>query len=252
MLKFPKVHADCTMTLSSIRYSLVIPCFNEAASLTVLVDKCLMVLEALKDSEIILVNNGSTDDSMKILAAAGLPTDRLRVVEIKVNQGYGNGILTGLRKARGCFAGWTHADLQTDPLDFCRAIALLIDKEGPVLVKGNRKRRPFGDRMFTLGMSAFETLLLRTPLRDINAQPTIFDTASMRTWIEAAPVDFSIDLYVYYKAKQLDAEIIRFPVVFSDREHGQSHWNVNWKSKWKFIRRTVSFSWGLARTLDNR
>lgn len=240
------------MSEDTVRYSLVIPCFNEAAGLPDLVKKCRLVLDALKHSEILLVNNGSTDDSSEVFATLGLPTQRLKVVDVRENQGYGHGILSGLREARGQWVGWTHADLQTDPMDFCRAIDLVERHSGPVFVKGNRIRRPLGDLVFTAGMSVFETLLLRTTLRDINAQPTVFDADSMRTWIDDAPLDFSLDLYAYYKAKKLGAEVIRFPVVFAERQHGQSHWNVDWSSKWKFIKRTITFSWALAQSIDNK
>jgi len=41
----------------------------------------------------------------------------------------------------------------------------------------------------------------------------------------------------------------RFPVLFGERAHGVSHWNVNWAAKRKFIRRTVEFSLQLRKTL---
>jgi hypothetical protein len=95
--------------------------------------------------------------------------------------------------------------------------------------------------VFTLGMSVFETMLLRTPLNDINAQPTMFSRRFFESWVEP-PHDFSLDLYAYYTARKAGLEIRRFPVRFGDRAHGVSHWNVNWKAKWKFIRRTVDYS----------
>ena len=217
-----------------------------------LVGKCWSVLDKLANAEIILVNNGSTDNSRTILTERGLPKGNLKIVDLDLNRGYGHGILTGLREAKGDVIGWTHADLQTDPLDFCKGIEMLTNNDGPFLVKGNRTGRPLSDQLFTLGMSVLETLLLKTTLRDINAQPTIFDKKSMWTWIDDAPSDFSLDLYAYYKMKELNCDVIRFPVVFAKRTHGHSHWNVDWKSKWKFIRRTLSFSWRLSRSLDKQ
>jgi hypothetical protein len=51
-------------------------------------------------------------------------------------------------------------------------------------------------------------------------------------------------------ARQQGLPVYRFPVEFSDRAHGISHWNVNWAAKIKFIRRTIDFSFELKRRLS--
>ena len=56
------------------------------------------------------------------------------------------------------------------------------------------------------------------------------------------PKDFSLDLYALLLAKQNKMKVIRFPVMFEKRHAGVSSWNVDWKSKVKFIKRTISFS----------
>ena len=53
---------------------------------------------------------------------------------------------------------------------------------------------------FTFGMSVFESVLLRRPLRDINAQPTLFPRSLYETWT-TPPEDFALDLYAYVSAK---------------------------------------------------
>jgi hypothetical protein len=44
---------------------------------------------------------------------------------LKVNQGYGFGILSGLKECTGEFLGWTHADMQTDPKDLLKAFNII-------------------------------------------------------------------------------------------------------------------------------
>ena len=97
-------------------------------------------------------------------------------------------------------------------------------------------------------MSLFETLLLRTLMWDINAQPTIFHRSFFQTWLQP-PKDFSLDLYAYFLAKNSNMEVKRFPVKFSKRLHGVSNWNMNLAGKYKFIKRTLSYSFMLKRTL---
>ncbi|HZO44196.1 MAG TPA: glycosyltransferase family 2 protein [Methylomirabilota bacterium] len=220
--------------------SLVIPCYDEAHTLPRLVQRIEESFD--KDTEVVLVDNGSTDETPAIMASlAGHPI--IRSVRVEVNQGYGYGILAGLRAARGRFLGWTHGDLQADPADAMKALELIRARRDQLLyVKGRRYGRPFQDVVFTVGMSVFETLLLRMPLWDINAQPNVFSRQFYEAVASDAPHDFSLDLYFYHAARRRRLPILRFPVRFGQRLHGVSHWNVDWAAKKRFIMRTIEFS----------
>ena len=229
--------------------SLVIPCYNEAANLPLLLERCGGLTRGA-DAEVILVDNGSTDDTPAVLQALLPEYPACRVVRVEENRGYGGGILAGLATAGGGILGWTHADMQTDPQDALRGLDLFRKHGRGIFVKGRRLRRPLTDAVFTAGMSVFETLLLSRPMRDINAQPTMFPRSFFATW-EAPPEDFSLDLYAYGQAHAAGLRIRPFPVRFERRAHGVSHWNVNWRAKWKLIRRTAAFSLELKRSLKS-
>ncbi len=224
-----------------MKLSVVVPCYNEAKNLPHLISRIRECLTR-PDCEFILVDNGSTDSSPEILAALA-PDGSLRSVRVATNQGYGYGILAGLRAARGRYVGWTHADLQTDPADALRALDCIERLGCPrgLYVKGKRHGRPLADVAFTVGMSIFESVYLRAGLWDINAQPNILSRELYEAWKDP-PHDFSLDLFAYYQAARLGAQLERIPVRFGKRLHGSSHWNVNWRSKWRFIKRTLEFS----------
>jgi glycosyltransferase involved in cell wall biosynthesis len=230
-----------------MKFSLVIPCYNEAANLPLLLERCAE-LARRAGVEVILVDNGSTDHSADVLATLLPRYPGCRSVRVARNQGYGFGILSGLRAAQGEILGWTHADMQTDPQDALAGLEIFERHGKGLFVKGRRYGRPLGDVVFTVGMSAFETALLARPLWDINAQPTMFSRDFFDTWREA-PYDFSLDLFAYYMARRQGMAVHRFPVIFGARAHGVSHWNVNWAAKKKFIRRTVDFSLKLRKSL---
>src|SRR5688572_6867272 len=99
------------------RFSIVLPCYNEAETLPSLFARFQAVLGDRDDLEVIFVNNGSKDDSAAVLEKEAILAGRkfARIVTVPVNQGYGYGILAGLRAAGGDFIGWTHADSQYDP-----------------------------------------------------------------------------------------------------------------------------------------
>ena len=226
--------------------SIVIPCFNESLNLPLLVSKCLP-LSSKPDVEVIFVDNGSTDDSQDVLTTLLDEHPNFRCVHVETNIGYGNGILRGLEAARGEILSWTHADLQCDPMDLQTGYDLFANDGKDLFVKGARYGRSPADTFFTFAMGIFESVLLRAKLWDINAQPTMFTRDFYNSFVDHAPLDFSLDLYVYHKARQAGIPVKKFPVYFGERAFGVSHWNIDWKSKWKFIRRTISFSFDLRR-----
>lgn len=223
-----------------MKFSLVIPCYNEASNLPSLLNGCKKLLDR-SDIEIILVDNGSTDNTPDVLKHLLSSYRGCRSIRVDINRGYGFGILSGLKAAKGEILGWTHADLQAHPQDSLIGLNKFEKYGLNIFVKGQRYGRPLKDVAFTIGMSIFETVLLKKLMWDINAQPTMFSRQFFQTWIEP-PNDFSLDLFAYYKAKEKNIKVYRFPVRFDERVYGVSHWNVNWASKIKFIRRTVSFS----------
>ena len=224
----------------NMRFSLIIPCYNEAKNLPALIES-LKVFESHEDIEIIFVNNGSQDNTPQVFHSRKNNNINMRMVQVQKNVGYGNGILRGLKEAKGEILGWTHADMQTDPKDALKGLMFFDHHKQKIFVKGNRFGRSFFDNIFTFGMSIFETIILKSKMNDINAQPTMFPRELLDSWA-SAPDDFSLDLFAYYQAKKQGYKIIRFPVRFDKRAFGQSKWNINWISKWNFICRTLKYS----------
>ena len=102
--------------------SLVIPCFNEAGNAEQLVARAKAATQAASNLEVIFVDNGSSDETFRKIEPLVLGHQRLSLLRVDKNIGYGHGIKFGLLHAKGEVAGWTHADLQTDPFDAVRAM----------------------------------------------------------------------------------------------------------------------------------
>ena len=238
------------MEKKEIKLSIILPCYNESENIPIILEKFAAVINR-PDVEILFVNNGSNDASKDIFNQTIPKYFFAKVIDIKVNQGYGFGITSGLREAKGEYIGYMHADMQTDPADSLKASEIIERQPNPenCFVKGDRKGRSFVDQFFTIGMSLFETIYLNTKLWDINAQPNIFHRSFFEAIKDSCPKDFSLDLYLLYMAKKKKLNIIRFDVMFPDRIFGSSNWNTGIVSKWKFIKRTVQFSTKLKRGL---
>lgn len=135
-----------------MKMSIVIPCYNEEKNIPLILERFKKIIEK-EDIEIILVNNGSTDNSAVVLEKLLFNCKFARSVNVTVNQGYGYGIMQGLKKARGEFIGWLHADLQTDPNDALKAYKILEKNNWNrnLYIKGRRKKENQEINFFHLG-----------------------------------------------------------------------------------------------------
>lgn len=228
-----------------LKLSVVIPCYNEADNIPLILKRFQEVIGD-RNIQVVLVNNGSTDNSGEILEKLLPAYAFASVVHVPINKGYGYGILEGLRHADGDFLGWTHADMQTDPNDIVRAWELIkANGENPnIFVKGNRQGRPLVDKFFSIGMGLFESICWGFFMQDINAQPNVFSRSFFERW-KSPPYDFAIEVFVYIMAKKFNLSIIKIPVKYTTRIHGCSTWNTGIISKLKLTRRTIRFSLNL-------
>jgi glycosyltransferase involved in cell wall biosynthesis len=229
------------MPNSQIKYSFIIPCYNEGRSLQILINEINSLLFRA-DIEFILVDNGSTDDTNELLNQ--FLNENIVKVSLLENAGYGGGIKAGLVKARGEFLGWIHADLQyslTEVISHLNKIPSEVK-----YIKGKRRGRSIFQNFISLNMSIIESFLFKHVLYDINAQPTIFHKDLYKN-LSNLPNDFSIDLYSYVVAKKTGAKISRFEVNFLKRKYGNSSWNTGFKSLVTMSVRTLKYSIDLRR-----
>jgi len=129
--------------------SVFLPVFNEEPNLLPLHAKLDEALKTLKtqgrSAEIVYVDDGSSDGSLKILREIAQLDPRVRVVALRRNYGQTAAMAAGIDAARGKVLIPMDADLQNDPADIGR----LLDKldEGYDVVSGWRKNRK--DKMVT-------------------------------------------------------------------------------------------------------
>jgi glycosyltransferase involved in cell wall biosynthesis len=120
--------------------SVIVPVFNEAESLPRLLEALTAVLTGLPYAyEIILVNDGSTDNSLAVMRSFGATHPEVKVVDFRRNYGQTAALMAGIDHANNDVVVMIDADLQNDPTDIPR----LLDKldEGYDVVSGWRKDR---------------------------------------------------------------------------------------------------------------
>jgi dolichyl-phosphate beta-glucosyltransferase len=96
------------------KYSIVIPAYNESARLRATLDKVLSYVHRQGwDSEVIVVNDGSRDDTADIVRSIAQKDPALRLVENPGNHGKGYSVRNGMLKARGQIVLFSDADLSS-------------------------------------------------------------------------------------------------------------------------------------------
>ena len=207
--------------MSKISVEIIVPAYNEEGNLPKLIDK-LKSVRSIEPFDVLIVNNGSTDNSTRLLQSYSEQFEWLRTLNLEKNNGYGAGINSGLSFATAEIIGWTHADLQFDPNTLATAVKIARENKG-CIVKGRRVNTSFRSKITTFGMSILASIILNIPRVDINAQPKLLRRDFYLRNIKAhAPNDFSFDLFLLWSAFKSKLEIIEVDVEFNVRYAGEA------------------------------
>jgi polyisoprenyl-phosphate glycosyltransferase len=146
--------------MSALKYSIVVPVYNEEESLAELVRRLREIMDTLDGpAEALLVDDGSKDSSYQIMLDARGADPRFKVIQLSRNFGHQIAITAGMDGASGQAVVVMDADLQ-DPPEVILDMAAKW-QEGYEVVYAVRRRRP-GETMFkTATASAFYSLMNR-------------------------------------------------------------------------------------------
>ena len=235
-----------------IKFSIILPCYNESENIIDILERFGSIIN-VSDTELILVNNGSEDDTALILENNLYKYKFARRIDIPINIEYGFGIINGLRAAHGNWIGWSHADMQTDPADVVNAINICRNYSDTehLFIKGERNGRSAFAKLFSKGMKVFVRIILKQQLTEINAQPNFFN-AKLLDFIKCPPNHWGLDLYFYYIAKKAEFNFERIPVLFPKRKYGKSKWNKGVFSRIMFSLKILIYCFEIRKNENNK
>ncbi|HRH93197.1 MAG TPA: glycosyltransferase family 2 protein [Candidatus Peribacteria bacterium] len=216
----------------SPRLSILVPVYNEERTLK-------QMMEALTgscpDAELIYVDDGSRDASLKILKDNARPQD---VVLTKPNGGKGSAIREGLSKATGAYTTIQDADLEYHPRQIASLLAEAERLGGDVCVFGSRfltknpniyKRYLMGNKFITLALNILFLSRLTDSYTCRKLLPTpLFKKMNIRS------SGFELEAEICAKALRSGIPIIELPIDYSPRtiEEGKK---INWKDAVKGV-----------------
>lgn len=205
-----------------VEISAVIPVFNEEENLPVLIPKVMEVLNQLsKVYEVICVDDGSSDNSRKILREMAIQYPTLRVLGLKENRGLSTALLAGMREARGDILITLDSDLQNDPADIPRLLQCLDQYD---MATGWRQKRddPWLKRIASKIGNGVRNRLSGEAIHDSACTLRVFK----RECIQDIPVFNGMHRFLSTLVKREGFRIVEVPVSHHPRRFGKSKYNI--------------------------
>ncbi len=225
--------------------SVVMPCYNEEECLRQTAGGLVRAFAAQGLSlELVLVDNGSRDRTGEIidgLMAEGLPVVKVRV---KVNQGYGHGVLEGLRRCTAPVVGFLCADGQVSAEDTVKTYQEVQNAGRPILAKVRRRfrkdswRRKLVSALYNVGMQGVFGWLGSI---DLNGNPKVMPREILRV-MDLQSKDWFLDPEIMIKAGYLGLPILEWDVEGLHRQGGKS--NVRYSTCLQFARNILMYRLG--------
>src|SRR6476619_8558792 len=219
--------------------SVFLPVYNEEPNLRPLHAKLDAALRVLgRSSEIIYVDDGSTDGSLKVLRELAQLDDRVRVVALRRNYGQTAAMAAGIDAATGEVLIPMDADMQNDPADIARLLEKL--NEGYDVVSGWRKNRQ--DKLVTRKIPSMLANRLISwiggvPLHDYGCSLKAYRRES----IEDVKLYGEMHRFIPIYAAWAGARVTEIPVTHHPRTMGQSKYGLSRTIKVVFDLITIKF-----------
>jgi len=198
------------------------PCYNDALSIGKMVrDVHESLVEAVSDFEIIVVNDGSSDNSLQVLQELQREISELRIVNHEVNRGYGGALLSGIAASTKQWVFYTDGDAQYDAREISRCIAAVTESsdviQGFKIGRGDPLHRRIIGRVYHHSVR----LLFRLPVRDTDCdfrvmRKSILDKFRLQSTTGVICVE------MMHAFNRVNARFVEVGVSHYHRPHGKS------------------------------
>jgi len=208
--------------------TIIIPAYNEEESLKIFLPQLIEFCKT-RSFQLVVVNDGSTDNSKNIISEISKKYSFVKLINHKVNKGYGGAIKTGINASQTKYLITIDADGQHLLDDVEKLHKLILEKDADMIV-GSRKAQKEASLFRKLGKNSIRFIVKRLmPLNihDINSGMKIYNTELARKYISLCPdsmaySDIMLLTFVYQKHLVLEE-----PISIKPRVAGRSTISVS-------------------------
>lgn len=213
--------------------SIIIPTFNEAANISVLIDKIKEIFNYIGCRyEIIVVDAGSSDNTLQIAKNKAVNAF------VQESPGYGGALKDAIRAARGKYIITMDADLSHNPyiikrLFYHRDSAHVIIASR--YIRGGLANTPLSRRILSIILNKSMGMALSLPIKDISSGFRLYNSKIFNE-IDFSERDFNVLVEILVKAYMNGFLVMEIPFHYQPRSKGRSH------------ARIIEFGFGFLRT----
>ncbi|MDZ7586223.1 MAG: glycosyltransferase family 2 protein [Patescibacteria group bacterium] len=209
-----------------MKLSIIIPSFNEAATLNLVINRVKKQPLPQITKEIIVVNDGSTDSTKKILSRQ----KNIKAISLTKNQGKGAAIRAGIKQATGDYILIQDADLEYDPADIQSLLDPVINKKAEVIY-GSRFLGPHQNMLYlhlkgNQFLSLLTNLLFNTTISDMEVGYKLIPKKVLDS-ITLKENRFGFEPEITAKILKQGIRIYEVPISYSGREFSEGK-KITW------------------------
>ncbi len=216
--------------------SFIMPCYNEEEIVGYTIPKMVQAFErAGVRLELIAVDNGSSDRTAEIIKTWCARSSSVVYHRVEVNEGFGNGVLSGFKHCTAPWVGIIPADGQVDAEDIVRLYETVSVTNGNTFGKVRRRFRMDGPlrKMVSVSYNLFVRMLWpKIQSIDINGNPKIIPSEVFEA-MNLQSKGWFLDPEIMIKAHYMGLRVLEFNVFARMRSNGLSH--IRASSCWEFF-----------------
>ena len=222
--------------------SIIVPVYNEARTVRQVIDRLLSIPLPV-DREVVVVNDGSTDGTARVLDAVPRVPGLLAIVHAPRNGGKGSAVRIGLKHARGTIVAIQDADLELDPVQLADLVQPILDGDAEV-VYGSRflTGRPAGPWLSIAanrGLTAITNVLFAGHLTDMETCYKVMK-ATVAHGLHLECNRFDIEPEITAKLLRQRRRIVERPVKFDPRSRASGK-KIGWRDGFQAIAALVKY-----------
>jgi len=225
--------------------SIIVPVFNEGATIAPLVQR-LLTIELPAPREIIVVNDGSRDGTRAALDALAGTSPVLTVVHADQNRGKGHAVRLGISRARGTITAIQDADLELDPAELATLVEPILRGDAKV-VYGSRflaggNDTPRLTRIANGVLTTFTNMLYGSSLTDMETCYKIMRSDVARS-LGLTANRFDIEPEITARLLLAGHHIVERPVTFRPRSRAAGK-KIGWRDGFAAMKTLLRYRLG--------